>query len=503
MYAGTAEIRQQTGHRRRVARGDWLAAAFILVAALVNRGVWIGDPVADFDEQLYSFIGWRMTHGELPYVDWWDRKPFGLFAIFALAHAAGGPGAAAYQVAAFLSTLSMAALSYGLARRLVDRFSAAMAAAIGVVLLSAYGGFSANSEVFFVPLTLAMVWLLADPRHPHARRRAVMAMLIGGIALQIKYSVLPVCAALGMVALWQEWARSRSVSAVVLRAILFAAAGLVATMLVALFYATTGHWDEWVFANFVSFFDRVPADSGRFRESFTVLLLPVALCLVGGLYGALRLVPPKDKALYALVVVYAIGMTASAFLPGTVYPYYFAAFAGPAPLVALPFLDRRGPGGVIPASALFLLMTALVNPLGRFEQSRDQRADVAALAVEIAPYVDGASRCMWIHDGPTVLYRLSGSCVPTRFVYPDHLNNALETPALGIDQTAEAARILSLGPPVIVTADEPVTIMNPEVSAMVRTTLDRDYTPIGSAIINDREITAWARRDSEVRQTGE
>ena len=47
-------------------RADWLAAAALALAALATRAIWFGDPVADFDEQIYSLFGWRMTHGDLP-----------------------------------------------------------------------------------------------------------------------------------------------------------------------------------------------------------------------------------------------------------------------------------------------------------------------------------------------------------------------------------------------------------------------------------------------------
>ena len=42
-------------------------------------GPWrlVRRSLAHFDEQIYSFIGWRILSGELPFVDWWDRKPFG------------------------------------------------------------------------------------------------------------------------------------------------------------------------------------------------------------------------------------------------------------------------------------------------------------------------------------------------------------------------------------------------------------------------------------------
>ena len=79
---GQAAVGRATRLRR-----DILAplAVFVLVA-LATRAPWFGDPVADFDEQIYSLIGWRMNHGDLPFVEVWDRKPFGLFALFAIAH---------------------------------------------------------------------------------------------------------------------------------------------------------------------------------------------------------------------------------------------------------------------------------------------------------------------------------------------------------------------------------------------------------------------------------
>ena len=75
----------EIGWNARVTRSALGPLAVFVVVALVTRAIWFGDPVADFDEQIYSLIGWRMTYGELPFVEVWDRKPFGLFAIFALA----------------------------------------------------------------------------------------------------------------------------------------------------------------------------------------------------------------------------------------------------------------------------------------------------------------------------------------------------------------------------------------------------------------------------------
>ena len=138
---------QQAGDRppHALRRADLLAAAVLLAGALITRAQWFGNPVADFDEQLYSLIGWQITQGQLPFVDQWDRKPFGLFLIFAVIHTAFGPGELAYQLVASCSALTGAWLVYLLARNLVDRVSACVAGVLYLALLSAYGSYSTPS----------------------------------------------------------------------------------------------------------------------------------------------------------------------------------------------------------------------------------------------------------------------------------------------------------------------------------------------------------------------
>ena len=77
----------------------WLVALLTL-GALVVRLPFMGDHNADIDEQLYALIGSQMLQGQLPFVDLWDRKPFGLFLLFGLADASGLPAPWSYQLMA-------------------------------------------------------------------------------------------------------------------------------------------------------------------------------------------------------------------------------------------------------------------------------------------------------------------------------------------------------------------------------------------------------------------
>ncbi|OYW46577.1 MAG: hypothetical protein B7Z33_04155 [Sphingomonadales bacterium 12-68-11] len=478
-----------------LARVDLIAAAVLLLAAFAIRGLWFGDPVADFDDQLYSFIGWRMTQGDWPYVDQWDRKPFGLFVIFAIAHWIGGPGPAAYQVLATLSVFGGALLVYALARLLVDRFAAAVAGVLYMVLVSAYGSYVGQTETFHTPLMLLMLWLVRDWRREDAARRALIAMAIGGVALQIKYTVLPQCLFFGAYALWGQWRRGMPIPKLALLASAFAALGVLPTALVGLLYAAIGQFEPFWYANFVSFFARLPAPLGRIGNVRPAALLPYAVLLTLGLIAAWRLNPPRDRGTYLLFVAWLLAAIASVLFPSTVYLYYYSALAAPVVLVALPLLDGRRIVGTVAAIMLVAGGLYLLRIPHRLEITKAERRNVARLTQAIRPHVDATRECLYVFDGPTVLYRTTGTCVPTRFVYPDHLNNNLETHSLGVDQVAEVRRILATRPAVIVTADKFMTPQRPENLAQVHQRVSTAYRPLATEWLHGRRITAWLRND--------
>ena len=83
-------------------------AILLLFVALAIRAWDFGNPVIDADEQYYLLVGDRMLHGAVPYMDLWDRKPIGLFALFAAIRLLPGDGILAYQLAATLSAWATA-----------------------------------------------------------------------------------------------------------------------------------------------------------------------------------------------------------------------------------------------------------------------------------------------------------------------------------------------------------------------------------------------------------
>ena len=464
----------------------------LALAVVATRAIWLGDPAADYDEQLYSLIGLRWLDGALPYADLWDRKPAGLFALFAMAHAIGGPSPVAYQVLAMAFTLAGSLSIYALAKPLADRWGALLAGIAYPLMLPLYGSHAGQSEVFFLPLLLGALYLLTNDRERLSFKRAAWAMLLGGLALQVKYTALPACMTLGGLALMRFHRQGVQPDDLAKRALLFAAIGIAPTVLAYAAFAALGAGEAFWWANFGSFFLREGA--GRWRGELPIALLPVVVPVLLGLWAALRLAPPRDGALYASYAVFAAGLVGTVFLPGTLYLYYLAALVPASLLLALPLFASPRPlarGMVLLMFGFYALFYVGLDQTGK---SAQRRASVGHLTQAIAPLVDRNGECLWIFDGPSVLYTRTNSCIPTRFVYPDHLNNALETNALGVDQTKEVARILSTRPPVIVTASDPLTRQNAVARKLVANALKRDYEPLANAELGKRTVRAWRRR---------
>ena len=100
----------------------------LLVIAFAIRARDFGNPIIHVDEQYYLLVGDRMLHGAVPYIDIWDRKPVGLFLIFAAIRLLPGDGILAYQLVATLVAAATASLVASGGRRLGASRGGAVAA---------------------------------------------------------------------------------------------------------------------------------------------------------------------------------------------------------------------------------------------------------------------------------------------------------------------------------------------------------------------------------------
>ena len=171
----------------------WRVALLLLAIAIIARTQTFGSPTIEFDEQFYLLVGDRMLSGAIPYVDIWDRKPIGLFLIFAAIRTLGGDGFFAYQIVATLFAAATAWFIHAFAKRGGAADFGAICAGAGYILwLNLLQGEGGQASVFYTLPMVAAAWLTVKAT---AKPRALMllgagAMILAGLAIQIKYTAV-------------------------------------------------------------------------------------------------------------------------------------------------------------------------------------------------------------------------------------------------------------------------------------------------------------------------
>ncbi len=456
----------------------WLPFVLLMLAAFVIRWPRLGDPAVDYDEQLYLLIGDGVRHGLLPYVDLWDRKPIGLFLIYAATQSLGGDGIVAYQLAATLCAGATAGLISCIARRAAPPV-AAFVAGLGYLLwLLPLGGEGGQSPVFYnLPTALAALAAVraGDTAEPRTiLRLGLAAMAASGLALQVKYVHLPEGVTFGCWFLWRLHVSGSSPRALAGAGAALIAVALAPTLAAIAAYAAMRHLDAFWFANFASIFRRGALPGGTIDYNLGYLAV-VTAPLVAALAAALWWRPRAPDRM--LLLPWLAAALAGFAMVGNYYPNYALPLLLPAFVILAPSFARGLPGF---AMAGVLIAWPLAIHWPDPAATRADRAGLDTLAAAVAPYVS-PTRCLYVYDGPAILYLRGTGCRPTRFVYPDHLTNAAEAPALGVDAAAEEARILRGRPGAIVTASMPLGLgVNERNRALARAAIAHDYVAIAA-----------------------
>ncbi|TCQ10964.1 hypothetical protein [Sphingomonas sp. PP-CC-3A-396] len=457
-------------------------AFVLLLIAFALRSPLFGNPVIHSDEQFYLLVGDRLLHGAWPFVDIFDRKPVGLFLIFAGIRSVGGNGIVMYQLAATLVAAGTAFLVGRIVHRLTAPGSAtrssttASTAELGagliyLVWVMIFDGAGGQSAIWGNAL-MAGAALLVLGRDADDRRvgsRGVGAMLLIGLAMQIKYTAMFEGIFFGLVLLKQSHATDRSIARLIRNAAFWVAAALFPTAIAWAVYALAGHNDAFVFANFLSIFGQQNDDG--FGSSL--------LKLAGALALSCPLVVPAWHGRRS--APFAMGWLVAAGLAVIIMRNFELLYLLP---VALPLAVAAGTGLArvstrarrrsLIAVLLFGVVAAAV--LGGIRVARRGTArQVAALVHMVGQHPPG---CLFTFGSEPILYYLTQSCLPTPYIFRSHLSRMTEAHGLGIDPATETARLLAANPGVIVVrADKADT--NPATRARVAAAIADRYRLVG------------------------
>ncbi len=429
-----------------------LGWASISLFALLWRMATFGNPTLHVDDQFYSLVGQQMHQGMLPYVDIWDRKPFGLFLLYyAIAAVSSEP--LAYQIAAWLAASTTGCVVYCMSRYWSSGRGAVFAGLIYIAFLHISGGEGGQAPVFYnLPVAIAVLalvrWLAQAPAQPD--RNVWLAMGLLGVALTIKQTVIFEAAALGTCVLWQLLRTGSGPLAIIRTAIASAMLGAGPTLLCFAFLALAGHFEVFWHAMFSSNLHKEYPDIYVMGArallavlATTPLMVPFALSFIGQ-------TGPIARFRWLLMTWLLAAVVGVVSVPNF-YLHYFLPLWLPVAVLSSPALDRRCFGPFL--ALVCLAYSALIANPFNFAWTQRSRQEVAAASAMINQLDHGDS--LLVFEGPLVLYRTTGRHFLSPLIFPTHLAWRQELNVSHLDTNRELRRILSQRPDVIVTNPRP------------------------------------------------
>lgn len=489
-----------TRHRRAATPTITLgvAAIVLLLVGLAARAAVFGDPIVQIDEQFYLLVGGRMWDGALPYVDIWDRKPIGLFLLYALFHLFGR-GVLAYQLAALASVWATALILFTMARRIAPPAGALAAAALYILWLNLAGGEGGQSPVFYnLPVAAGLALVFDAARTPyngrHVRRVGAAAMGLFGIALQIKYSCVFEGVFAGLLLAGLSWRGGRPVPRLAADMALWVTLALAPTLLAALAYGALGHFDAWWFANATSILRRQPEAAAVVQGRvllMVALVLPLLACIPLRRWLGCRPADPTARAELRRLDAWAAAALLGVVLFGTWFNHYALPLFAPFAVTAAPLWHRRVGRGLL---LLLILVAAIVGQRSVWHH-QITRGDGRVLDGAIRA-TRGATGCLFVYDGLPSLYDETHSCLLTTHPFSAHLQSLNERGATGIDEAAEVRRIMAGRPQRVMTMEPAYDGENLAARAALYAQLDHGYRELFRYTGGQHQLVVYGRSDT-------
>jgi hypothetical protein len=430
--------------RASLARGTLPHFAILLAIAIVLRCDTFGDPNLHGDEVFYHQIGIAMHHGAWPYVDVWDRKPFGLFALFYLITAVSY-APLAYQLVATVFAAATAFVIGRIARRWASPLGGLLAGVAYLLWLAPLQGFGGQSPVFY-NLFIAMAALLVIGALPRLGRgeqpgTALVAMLLGGCAITIKTTSFVEAAFLGLLCLYTLHRSGVGLRRTLTAGTTWALLGLAPTLAIAAGYWLGGHWNEYWHAMVAANLAK-PSYWPDVRIRALLMLIMLTPILAAALLGLREQEPVSRRFVLLWLAAAALGL----FAMPNFYRHYALPILVPLCVAASTFLARSGLG--LAYTALLAVLALWLSPIFQFAQTVRSRQAIAELTRSIREHDDQGP--LFVYDGPPQLYQTTGHRFATPLVFPTHLSQLIEKDVSHLSTLGETRRVLAQSPGAVV-----------------------------------------------------
>lgn len=445
--------------------GPWpMQLGWLLLVALVTRWTVFGDSNYDSDETLYFLVGQKMLDGYLPYVDIWDRKGPGLFSLYAV-FAAISPSVLSYQIAALVFATLTAFLICRIAQLYTGLLGSLFAGTFYLALLPRLMGGGGQAGVFFNLLVVLAAWLvLSRPVGKLATWRAMVAMLLCGMAITFKQACAFDGAFLGLLLLWRHHAAGATTGRLMGNAVIYMALGALPMVAWGALYAVLGHFAEFWHAMVLSNLAKTYDPGGNNLLRIGLLLLILAPLLPFSVAGLARRFAWRGRTADRGVLA---GWLVAVLLALVAVPNFFDHYALPVIVVlalcAAPALQSE-PKGALGGVLALALVLGFGGPQFNRAQRLESRHAIDRLTAQITSRPDAR---LFVFQGPVALYSTTGQLPPTPLLFPLHLSGISERNVSQFNTVAQVRRVLDWQPTTVVVSHEPRKLANRETQALV------------------------------------
>lgn len=435
--------------RASTARGAIVQFAILLAVAVVLRCDTFGDPNLHGDEVFYHQVGIAMHHGARPYVDVWDRKPFGLFALFYLITAIS-PAPIVYQLAATLFAAGTAWVIGAIAQPWAGPRGALLAGMCYLLWLAPLQGFGGQSPIFYnlFIAAAALLVLNALPRLAQGERpRSVFAaMLLGGCAITIKTTAFVEAAFFGLLCLCAFHRSGAGLKRTLTGGTTWALIGAAPTIAIAAAYWLAGHWPEYWHAMVTANMAKLPYWPDLRIRALLMLILMTPILILAALGLA-----EQDRESRRFVLIWLVAALLGLLVLPNFYSHYALPVLVPLCVAASSYLARPGVG--LMATALIAALSVWFSPIFQFAHTARSRQVIADLSRTVRAHRGNGP--LFVYDGPPQLYQTTGQRFLTPLVFPTHLSQAIEKDVSHLSTLGETRRVLALKPGAVVVAIKP------------------------------------------------
>lgn len=473
------------------------------LATLLIRLPNFGNPTYHVDEAFYLLVGQSLVDGATLYVDVWDRKPAGLFLLYALMAKLGG--VLIYQAIAGLFAWATALTIAQIVRTFAGSTAAVASGIVYLAMLSALAGGGGQSPVFY-NLFVAVAALLVL-RQTIGRAGEIeswggqIAMLLCGIALTIKPTVLPEGVFLGLMLLATCRRAHRSVGRLWTYAAQLGAAALAPSVLIIAYFFAAGQLDAYWYATTQSIFLTEPpaprASAVRLAWLAHIIWVPAVIGIGGIALSTLRAASEggRSRPIAIFIAGWLMASTAGFLMVPNFYDHYALPLAVTLAIACAPVFDRRRSGVVTAAFVTIHLLLVSGFPFDQLARKAAAQDSLTRANTIIARHINGG--CLFVFDATPALYRPFDRCLGTRFAFPEHLSNQREARAIGADPVYELGSVLRRSPSVIALPKSPsVSTPNLLTWQRLRQHLAVRYRNVGTAtlvdVVGSQQVEIWA-----------